>query len=89
MVYGALYRYEGQVAVFNSNGSPQYKDVFPYDSSGGETCSDAGVLGMLPGIIGHIQALETVKLIVGIEPNLIGKLLIYDGIKHAMETIEL
>jgi len=53
------------------------------------TCADAGVLGMLPGIIGHIQALETVKLIVGIEPNLVGKLLVYDGMKHSMETIEL
>lgn len=89
MVYGGLYRYEGQVAIFNMNGSPGYKDFFPQDSSGGETCSEAGVLGMLPGIIGQIQALETVKLIAGIEPNLIGKLLIYDGMKHAMETIEL
>jgi adenylyltransferase/sulfurtransferase len=89
MVYGGLYRYEGQVAVLNVNGSPGYSDLFPAPPSVDDTCADAGVLGMLPGIIGHIQALETVKLIVGIEPNLIGKLLIYDGIKHAMETIEL
>lgn len=89
MVYGGLYRFEGQVAVLNVNGSPGYSDLFPAPPSVDDTCADAGVLGMLPGIIGHIQALETVKLIVGIEPNLIGKLLIYDGIKHAMETIEL
>jgi len=44
---------------------------------------------MLPGIIGNIQALETVKLIVGIEPNLIGRLLVYDGINHTTQTIEL
>ena len=89
MVYGGLYRFEGQVAVLNVNGSPGYSDLFPAPPSVDDTCADAGVLGMLPGIIGHIQALETVKLIVGIEPNLIGKLLIYDGIKHTMETIEL
>ena len=89
MVYGGLYRYEGQVAVLNQNGSPGYRDLFPEPPSGGETCADAGVLGMLPGIIGNIQALETLKLIVGIEPNLIGKLLIYDGMNHSTQTINL
>ena len=47
------------------------------------------MLGMLPGIIGNIQALETVKLIVGIKPNLIGKLLVYDGMSHTTQTIKL
>ena len=89
MVYGGLYRYEGQVAVFNANGSAGYGELFPEPSSGGDTCADAGVLGMLPGIIGNIQALETVKLIVGIEPNLIGKLLVYDAMNHTAQTIEL
>ncbi|MAD51895.1 MAG: HesA/MoeB/ThiF family protein [Candidatus Marinimicrobia bacterium] len=89
MVYGGLFRYEGQVAVLNVNGSPGYSDLFPDPPSGGETCEDAGVLGMLPGIIGNIQALETIKLIVGIEQNLIGKLLIYDGLNHQSEIIQL
>ena len=89
MVYGGLYRYEGQVAVLNANGSAGYGELFPEPPSGGDSCADAGVLGMLPGIIGNIQALETVKLIVGIEPNLIGKLLVYDGINHTTQTIEL
>ncbi len=89
MVYGGLFRYEGQVAVLNVNGSPGYCELFPEPPSGGDTCADAGVLGMLPGIIGNIQALEAVKLIVGITPNLVGKLLVYDGMSHITQTIEL
>jgi len=89
MIYGGLFRYEGQVAVLNVNGSPGYCELFPEPPSGGDTCADAGVLGMLPGIIGNIQALEAVKLIVGITPNLVGKLLVYDGMSHITQTIEL
>ena len=89
MVYGGLFRYEGQVAVLNVNGSLGYCELFPEPPSGGDTCADAGVLGMLPGIIGNIQTLEAVKLIVGIEPNLVGKLLIYDGKNHKTEIIQL
>ena len=89
MVYGGLFRYEGQVAVLNVNGSSGYCELFPEPPSGGYTCADAGVLGMLPGIIGNIQALEAVKLIVGITPNLVGKLLVYDGMSHITQTIEL
>ena len=89
MVYGGLFRYEGQVAVLNVNGSSGYCELFPEPPSGGDTCADAGVLGMLPGIIGNIQALEAVKLIVGITPNLVGRLLVYDGMSHITQTIEL
>ena len=89
MVYGGLFRYEGQVAVLNVNGSSGYCELFPEPPSGGDTCADAGVLGMVPGIIGNIQALEAVKLIVGITPNLVGKLLVYDGLSHITQTIEL
>ena len=89
MIYGGLYRWEGQVAVLNVDGSQGYRELFPDPPSGGDTCADAGVLGMLPGIIGNIQALEAVKLIVGIEPNLIGKLLIYDGMNHSTQIIQL
>ena len=73
----------------NVNGSAGYNDLFPDPPSGGETCADAGVLGMLPGIIGNIQALEALKLIVSIEPNLVGKLLIYDSMNHSTQTIAL
>ena len=89
MIYGALYRYEGQVAILNANGSGGYSEFFPIEPSSAETCSEAGILGMLPGIIGNIQALETVKLILDIKPNLVGKLLLYDGMNHTTQTIKL
>ena len=88
MVYGGLYRFEGQVAVLNHNGGPGYEDIFTPDPAGGDTCAEAGVLGMLPAIIGNIQALEAVKIIIGIKPNLSGKLLLYDGITHETNTID-
>jgi adenylyltransferase/sulfurtransferase len=89
-VYGALFRFEGQVSILNVNGSAGYNDLFPNSNTNGEgSCADAGVLSMLPGIIGNIQALEAIKLIVGINNNLIGKLLMYDGMKHKTEVIEL
>ena len=89
MIYGALFRYEGQVAILNVNGSVGYSELFPVDSSVADNCSEAGILGMLPGIIGNIQALETVKLILDIKPNLVGKLLLYDGMNHTTQTIKL
>jgi|TARA_B100000953_G_scaffold278957_1_gene254730 adenylyltransferase/sulfurtransferase len=89
MIYGGLYRFEGQVSVFNVDGSPGYAELFPDSSYGGDSCADAGVLGVLPAIIGNIQALETLKLIIGIEPILIGKILIYDGMDHTTKTIHL
>ena len=87
MVYGGLYRFEGQVAVLNHNGSPGYEHIFTPEATGGDTCAEAGVLGMLPAIIGNIQALEAVKIIIGLKPNLSGKLLLYDGITHETNTI--
>jgi adenylyltransferase/sulfurtransferase len=77
------------VAVLNVNGSLGYHELFPEPPLGGDTCADAGVLGMLPNIIGNIQALEAVKLIMGIEPNLVGKLLMYDGMNHSTQIIKL
>ena len=89
-VYGALFRFEGQVSILNVNGSPGYSDLFPSSNTNREdSCVDAGVLSMLPAIIGNIQALEVIKLIVGINNNLIGKLLMYDGMNHKTEVIEL
>ncbi len=89
MVYGSLYRFEGQVGVFNTNSKIGYSELFPDGISGGKTCEEAGVVGMLPSIIGNMQALEAIKLIVNLEPNLIGKLLIYDSLQHKIEVIEL
>ncbi|MDP7060348.1 MAG: ThiF family adenylyltransferase [Candidatus Marinimicrobia bacterium] len=89
LIYGGLYKFEGQVSVFHLNGGPSYADVFPESVAGGGTCSDDGVPGMLPGIIGSIQALEAIKVILGITPNLSGILLLYNGLSHTMEQIEL
>ena len=89
-VYGALFRFEGQVSILNVNGSPGYSDLFPSSNTNREdSCADAGVLSMLPAIIGNIQALEAIKLILGINNNLIGRLLMYDGMNHKTEVIEL
>ncbi len=89
MVYGGLYRFEGQVSIFNYQGGPSYRDIFPEAAFEKGVCSDAGVIGMLPGIIGNIQALEAIKILVGIEPNLSGNLLMYDGLSHKTTTIKL
>ena len=90
MIYGALYRYEGQLAILNVNGSVGYSELFPVDSSVADNCSEAGILGMLPELLrSNIQALETVKLILDIKPNLVGKLLLYDGMNHTTQTIKL
>jgi adenylyltransferase/sulfurtransferase len=89
-VYGALFRFEGQVSILNVDGSAGYSDLFPSSKTYGEdSCADAGVLSMLPAIIGNIQALEAIKLILGINNNLIGRLLMYDGMNHKTEVIEL
>lgn len=82
-VYGSVYRFEGQVSVFNLNGGPRYRDLFP-DAPPEElipSCSEAGVLGVLPGLIGCFQAIEAIKIIVGIGTPLVGKLLIYDTLE--------
>jgi molybdopterin/thiamine biosynthesis adenylyltransferase/rhodanese-related sulfurtransferase len=78
-VYGALYRHEGQVSVFNFKGSPTYRDAFPDDTVLAENCNEIGVLGALPGIIGTYQAMETIKVLTGFGESLAGKLLIVDA----------
>ncbi|MFD2585603.1 ThiF family adenylyltransferase [Croceitalea marina] len=81
-VYGALHAFEGQVSVFNYEDGPTYRCLFPKMPSPEETpnCATNGILGILPGIIGTLQALETVKIITGVGEVLSGKLLVYDGL---------
>ena len=88
LVYGGLYKFEGQVAVFNHNLEISYSDIFSNNKIN-ENCNDVGILGMIPSIIGNIQSLEVLKIILNISPNLSGKLLIYDGLSHRIEKIEL
>lgn len=95
-VYGAVSRFEGQVAVFNClmNGnetSANYRDLFPHPPAPGEVanCAEAGVLGMLPGIIGTMQAAETIKLIAGIGIPLIDRLLTYNALSNQVYELQL
>ncbi|WP_348704959.1 molybdopterin-synthase adenylyltransferase MoeB [Tenacibaculum sp. 190524A02b] len=80
LVYGAIFKFEGQVSVFNYQGSATYRCLYPTPPKPDESpnCSEIGVLGVLPGIIGSLQANETIKIICGIGEVLANKLLMYD-----------
>lgn len=80
LVYGAIHRFSGQIAVFNFQNGPTYRCLFPEPPLPGEipSCSEAGVLGVLPGIIGSFQATETIKMITGIGEVASGKLILID-----------
>jgi len=88
-VYGSIYRFEGQVSVFNFNKSPSYRDLFseapPPQSV--PSCEQGGVLGVLPGVIGSLQANEAIKIILGLGEVLSGRLLIYDAEMMTFETL--
>lgn len=88
-VYGALYKHEGHVSVFNYLGSPGYRDLYPDDSANVDNCNEIGVLGILPGIIGTYQAMEAVKVLAGIGQPLAGKLLVVDTINSEHHVFEL
>ncbi len=81
-VYASVFRFEGQVSVFDANNGPCYRCLFPEPPPPGlvPSCADGGVLGVLPGIIGTLQALEVMKLILGIGETLIGRLLVFDAL---------
>ena len=84
-VYASIFRYEGQVSVFNYLGkkkNPNYRDLHPNPPSPGTVpnCAEAGVLGVLPGIIGAMQANEVIKVITGIGEPLVGKLFVFDAL---------
>ena len=88
-VYGSIYQFEGQVSVFNLKGVPTYRDLFPTPPppESVPSCEDGGVLGVLPGVIGSIQATEAIKVLLGIGEPLRGKLLIYDALEMSMRTL--
>ena len=96
LVFGAVSQYEGQVAIFNcitdaTAASVNYRDLYPAPPKENEilNCEEAGVLGMLPGIIGAMQANETIKLLTGIGNPLINRLLTYDSLNNNMFELEL
>jgi molybdopterin/thiamine biosynthesis adenylyltransferase/rhodanese-related sulfurtransferase len=92
LVYGSIYRFEGQVSVFNvlqadGRRSPHYRDVFPVPGAA-PNCAESGVLGTLPGIIGTWQANEVIKLITGLGEPLAGKLLLFDALTNETRLIK-
>ena len=90
LVYGALHGFEGQVSVFNYKGGPTYRCLFPNMPNADEVpdCNENGVLGIVPGIIGNLQALETVKVLTDIGTVLSGKLLLFDGLAQTYQKIQ-
>jgi molybdopterin/thiamine biosynthesis adenylyltransferase/rhodanese-related sulfurtransferase len=90
-VYGAVYRFDGQASVFDARIGPCYRCLFPEPPPPGlvPSCADAGVLGILPGTIGTIQATEALKLLLGIGSSLAGRLLLYNALDMSFEYVTL
>lgn len=92
LVFAAIYQNEGQVAIFNAfEGAVNYRDLYPEAPQENEipNCSETGVLGVLPGIIGTMQAAETIKFLTGYGHNLVNKILYYNLLSHQTYQIEL
>ena len=90
-VYGSIFRFEGQATVFNYEGGPNYRDLYPEPPPPGmvPSCAEGGVLGILPGMIGIIQATETVKIILGIGSTLSGRLVLYNALDMKFRELKL
>jgi len=90
-VYGSIFRFEGQASVFDATRGPCYRCLYPEPPPPGlvPSCAEGGVLGILPGIIGVIQATETVKLILGVGESLIGRLLLFNALKMQFRELKL
>ncbi len=90
-VYGSILRFEGQLSVFYAKEGPCYRCMFPEPPPPGlvPNCAEAGVLGVLPGTIGTMQATEAIKLITGIGESMIGRMLLYDALEMSFTTIKI
>jgi len=90
-IYGSILWFEGQVSVFNYQGGPTYRDLFPEPPPPGAvpSCAEGGVLGVLCGVIGSLQATETIKVILGLGDILSGRLLIYNALKMQFRELKL
>ena len=89
MIYGSVFQFEGQVSVFNYLGGPTYRNLFPEPPNELVKASEVGVLGVVPGIIGLIQANEVIKIIMGIGEVLSGKLLVYNALNLSFQTFNI
>jgi sulfur-carrier protein adenylyltransferase/sulfurtransferase len=91
VIHASIFRFEGQVTVFPATGSPCYRCLYPQPPPAEEapSCAEAGVLGVLPGIMGVLQATEAIKLILGLGETLAGRLVVYDAIKTRFRELRL
>ena len=90
-VHGSIFRFEGQATVFQPGNGPCYRCLYPDPPPPGmvPSCQEAGVLGVLPGLIGTVQAVETLKLILGVGETLVGRLLLYDALSLRFREMKL
>jgi molybdopterin/thiamine biosynthesis adenylyltransferase/rhodanese-related sulfurtransferase len=90
-VYASIFRFEGQVSVFDARSGPCYRCLFPEPPPPGAvpSCAEGGVFGVLPGTVGTLQATEVIKLILQTGETLIGKLLLYDALEMSFQTVQL
>lgn len=91
LVFGSIFQFEGQVSVFNFNGGPNYRNLYPEPPMPEDTgnCGESGVLGTLPGIIGCLMANETIKIICGFGAILSGQLLLFNALTNEMQCLRL
>ncbi len=91
LVYGSIFRFEGQATVFNPPAGPCYRCIYPDPPEEGAVpnCAEGGVLGVLAGVVGSIQAAEAIKILLGKGQSLMGRLLLYDALEASFETLNL
>ena len=90
VVHGSIFQFEGQVTVFDPYNGPCYRCLIPVPPPADQapSCAEAGVLGVLPGIIGSIQAVEAIKMLLGLGDPLVGRLLAYDALEESFRTFK-
>src|SRR5205823_4677417 len=90
-VYGSIFRFDGQASVFDARSGPCYRCLYPEPPPPHlvPSCAEGGVLGVLPGVIGTIQAVETIKLLTGVGETLLGRLLLFDALRMEFRTLKL
>jgi molybdopterin/thiamine biosynthesis adenylyltransferase/rhodanese-related sulfurtransferase len=91
VIHASIFRFEGQLTVFPGGGSPCYRCLYPQPPPAEEapSCAEAGVLGVLPGIMGVLQATEAIKIVLGLGDTLAGRLLVYDALKTRFRELKL
>ncbi len=90
-VFGSIFKFEAQISTFNFDGGPTYRCLYPDPPGPGEVpnCAEIGVMGVLPGIVGSIQANEAIKIIVGVGKPLSGKLLLFDSLSNSFNELSI